>query len=210
MIKQRQLFILVGSSGSGKNTILRNILDTLPNILQMPTATTRLPRPDESNGREHYFFSEQKFDQLIAEGELIEWQRVHGNLYGTMKSVLLKGFESNNDFIADVEVLGAQTTKGLFPDNVILIFILPPTLDELENRIRERGSISDNEIAIRLSRVKLEMSYILQCDYLVINDDLSLAIEQVRSIVLAERCHKQLISFDIEKYLKKGQITYGS
>ena len=201
MSEQRQLFIMVGPSGVGKNSIVRKILDSLPNIFQMPTATTRLPRPDELNGREHYFFSEQEFSQLIAQGELIEWQQVHGNLYGAMKSVLLKGFDSDNDFIADLEVLGAQTIKKLFLDNVILIFLIPPTLEDLENRIRERGSITEEEISIRLSRVRLEMSFIPKCDYLVINDNLDWATEQVKSIVLAERCRKHLNNFGIEEYL---------
>ena len=191
---------MVGPSGSGKNTVARSILDLLSNIVQMPTATTRPCRPDEVNGREHFFFSEEEFGKLAEKGELVEWQRVHGNHYGTMKSVLEKGFLSGNDFIADLEVLGAQTIKELYPDNVILIFLIPPTLDILERRIRERGNVTDDEISIRLSRVKLEISLISKCDYLVINDELSLAIEQVKGIILAERCRKQLIDFDIEKY----------
>ena len=200
MSKQRQLFILIGPSGSGKNTVLRNILDLLPDIVQMPTATTRSRRPNEINGREHFFFSESEFDKFVEKGELAEWQRVHGNLYGTMKSVLVKGFSSENDFIADLEVLGAQAIKELHPDNVVLIFLTPPTLDILESRIKERGQVSDDEISIRLSRVKFELGFVSKCDYLVVNDELSSAIEQVKGIILAERCRRQDVDFEIEKY----------
>jgi|YNPMSStandDraft_2_1061718.scaffolds.fasta_scaffold08282_2 guanylate kinase len=189
-----QLFILVGPSGAGKNTLLAKSLEKVVGLTQMPTCTTRSPREGERDGEQHFFLSEEKFDQLIQEKSFVEWQVVHGKRYGTLKSVVEQGINTGKDYIADIEVLGAFSLKESYAGNVILIFVLPSSMEILEQRIRQRGYVSEDEVAVRLSRVQFELTYMPKCDYVIINDDLEVAIEQLKGIILAERSRRAIMN----------------
>ena len=190
MHRKGLIFILVGPSGVGKNTLLFNILQQVPNLRQMPTGTTRPRRPNETE-KQHFFFTDEEFDRFVREGAFLEWQVVHGKRYGLLKSVVEQGIDSGEDYIADVEVLGAFDLKKAYPDNVILIFIRPPAMDVLEQRIRQRDPrISDEELGMRVGRARFEMSFMDRCDHIVVNNDLATTTEQLKGIVLAERDRK--------------------
>lgn len=194
MHRKGLIFILVGPSGVGKNTLLFNVRQQVPNLMQMPTGTTRPRRPGETE-KQHLFFTDEEFDRLVHEGAFLEWQVVHGKRYGMLKSIIEQGIHSGKDYIADVEVLGAFDLKKAYPDNVVLIFIRPPVMDVLEQRIRQRDPhISDEELAMRVGRAQFEMSFMDKCDHIIVNDNIDTTTIQLKRIVLAERSRGELVN----------------
>jgi guanylate kinase len=185
---QGLLFVLIGPPGAGKNALMNDALAraTNGNLRQLATATTRPMRPTEQQGREHLFLDIPTFQTMIEQGELLEWQQVHGNLYGIPRQTLESAFAAGQDLTADIDVLGATYIRSLYPDNVILIFVKPPSLAELETRMRTRGE-SETDIATRMRRVAMEMTYEPVCDHVIVNDDLQHAAEQLDHIILTER-----------------------
>lgn len=178
------LFILVGPAGVGKNTIMEGILGKFPQLRQLPTMTTRAIRKNEQQGIQHFFVTVDEFRDLIARQALIEYQEVYpGKFYGTPRQLMETSLDDQQRLIADIEFLGAGKLKAAFPDNVILIFIAPPSLDDLEKRLRKRGHMPEEEIAERLARATAEMSYADQCDYRVLNDTLEHSIDAVMDII---------------------------
>lgn len=188
------IFVLVGPSGAGKNSIMVEALEQLPNLRQLPTATTRDPRATEQEGREHYFHTEASFLKLIKEDKLLEWQWVNKKRYGIIRDTLDTAIRDRQDLVADIEVLGASVIREEYPDNAILIFVTPPSLDVLEERIRNRGTDSEEVIVSRLHRAAWEMKYAGVCDYVVINDQLPVATEEFLSIVFSERSRRNIRS----------------
>lgn len=186
------VFVLVGPSGVGKNTLMRLALDHVSGLRQLPTATTRPRRDDEQEGREHFFLTDEEFDQHIEENALLEWQWVHGKRYGIIRKSIEDAIRKQDDLIADIEVLGASILKKEFPNNTVLLFVSPPQLDALEDRIRKRGADTEEQIKTRLSRVGFEMKFAPQCDYLIVNDDLERATNDLLSIIFAERSQRNI------------------
>lgn len=181
------LFVLVGPTGAGKNALMNVVLQQVSRLRQLPTATTRDKRSYEEQGREHLFVSREEFEQMIEEDALVEWQPVHHNhLYGTPRATLEKAFAAEDDLIADIDVKGAEQLHNTYPDNTILIFIQPPSVDELTKRIQGRGEETQAEIEERLRRVPMEMAFAPQCDYLITNDNKDAASATLHAIVLAE------------------------
>jgi guanylate kinase len=181
------LFVMVGPSGVGKNVVMKQIMERMPMLRQMPTATTRAMREGEQEGREHFFVSLKQFEQMKVENALIEYEEVYaGTWYGTPRQGLQNALASGDYLIADIDVHGAKNLKEAFPDNVVLIFIAPPSLDDLEKRLRQRGKMDEAEIARRLNRAPEELAFAEQCDYRVVNDELEKTIEQVMGIINAE------------------------
>jgi guanylate kinase len=182
------LFILVGPSGAGKNTLMKRVQRQLGDLPQLPTATTRAKRDDEEEGREHHFVSREAFQHLIDTAALIEYQPVHmGNLYGTPRQTVEQALGAGRDLIADIEVLGAGKIYEAYPDNTVLIFVTPSRLDTLAERIRQRGGITPKAAANRLERAKFEMTFAPKCHYLILNDILEPAVEHLRQIIVSER-----------------------
>jgi guanylate kinase len=199
-----QLYLLVGPPGVGKNTLMKIVLDRFGDIHQLPTATTRAPRPGEQEGREHYFISHESFRQWIADNRLIEYQVVHsGNYYGTPRHTVEDSIQQRHDRIADIEVLGANQLRQAYPDNTVLIFIQPPNRDDLIERMRSRAE-NEASIADRMKRVDMEMAYAPLCDYLITNDDLDHAAEQLTGIIHAERSRRDLLNLRVNRGMSRS------
>ncbi|NWG17057.1 MAG: guanylate kinase [Chloroflexi bacterium] len=207
--RQGLLFVLVGPAGVGKNEIMKQVLPRIGNLRQLPTATTRPIRASELHGREHLFVSRLEFQKLIETNALIEWQTVHDELYGMPRATVEQAIANEEDLIADIEVLGATYLRSLYPDNSVLIFIQPPSLDELNKRMAKRGE-SPEQIAKRLRRVDMEMQYAPLCDYLITNEKLDEASEILYAIVLAERSHRALLNLRVERNLPRHKFVYAT
>jgi guanylate kinase len=186
MLGRGRIFILAGPSGVGKNTILERLLAEMHGLVQIPTVTTRPRRSGEKEGKHHFFVSDKEFDSLIESGALLEWKVIHDKRYGTLLETIEEKVLSTGNHTLDIDILGALTLKDKYPNNVTVIFIYPPSVEILEERIRNRGPISDEELTLRLSRVSKELALARKCDYVIVNDDLEEAIGRVKSIIAKE------------------------
>lgn len=182
-----KLFVVSGPSGAGKGTICKEILDQERNIELSVSMTTRKPRKGEIDKIHYHFISRDSFEQLIEEDGFIEYANVYGNFYGTPKSKVLEWLDRGIDVILEIDVQGALQIKKNFPEGVF-IFILPPSLEELKNRIKRRGSETEETLAKRLGEALNEIRCIDKYDYRVINEKLEVAIDRVKAIITAEQC----------------------
>jgi guanylate kinase len=203
------LFVLVGPGGAGKNTVMKAALTELDSLRQLATATTRAPRPEEQHGQQHLFINSDHFKTLIAEQELIEWQEVTADrYYGVPRSPVERALRAGEDLIADIDVFGATSLRLLYPDNVILIFIQPPSIEVLEARMRERNAESKEVIAERIKRAKMEMRYIPLCDYVITNDKIDSAQHTLKTIVALERAFRTLRLQGVTNKLPRSRFVY--
>lgn len=181
------LYILVGPGGVGKNVLLNDAVSHFQNLAQLPTATTRPRRSDEQHGRERLFVTEAEFQRMIDEDKLIEHQEVHpGQFYGVPREVVEQAIAEGRDLIADIEYKGADIIRRQYPRNSITIFIAPPSMDTLRQRMEQRAS-SKQDISDRLQRSIEEMPYAPVCDYLLVNDDIDSAKAELRAFIRAQR-----------------------
>ena len=186
-MKNHKLFILVGPSGVGKDAVLKGVVRKILGIKRFPSYTTRLPRKGEKEGREHFFVTDKEFQRLIKEKMLLEYEEVHpGLLYGTPSGKKVETMLAEYNLIKDVDVLGAQSLKNIFLKDTVIIFIKPPSLQELKNRILKRGELSEKQIEERLARIPFEMKTIKMADYEVVNDQLEKCVDDVTKIILSE------------------------
>jgi guanylate kinase len=184
------VFIVSGPSGSGKSTLVKKLLE-VPGTMLSISCTTRPPRPGEEDGKWYNFVSEEQFARMVARDEFLEYARVFGkHSYGTPKRVLEDARVQGKDLVLEIDVQGAQQVKQKLPD-AVAIFILPPSRQELEKRIRARGLDSEEEIARRLERARQEILSYSEYDFLVINDDLDRAGQEIQAIAAAARCRRQ-------------------
>ncbi len=184
MQKRGKLFILVGPPSVGKNTLMEGACGLLNDLIRMPSATTRLPRLGEKNGIDKFFIAENEFDEKISQGDFLEWQVIHGDKYGVLKSVIESRINAGKDYIADIEVLGAMELKKQYKEDVILIFVIPPSLEEIETRIKSRGTETEEEVKLRLHRSRAELTFLPKCDQVLLNDNLQEAIIQLKQILI--------------------------
>lgn len=181
------LYVLVGPGGVGKNALLNEVVKSFDDLRQLPTATTRPMRETEQQGKEHLFVTLEEFQRMIENGELLEHQEVHpGQYYGVPRSTVERAIADQEDLIADIDLLGAAIIRENYSQNSVAIFIAPPTIAALTERLLKRGA---NETAIRdrLTRMPMEMLYAPQCRYLIVNDDMNVAVEELRNVIHAER-----------------------
>jgi guanylate kinase len=191
------LIVVSGPSGTGKGTLLDRIIKEDQNCTFSVSATTRTPRPGEVEGVHYHFIDREKFQELVEKAEFLEWARVHDEYYGTLRSAVMKSLEQGFDVILDIDVQGALHLKER-KEGGVFIFIAPPSLHELEKRLRGRGTESEEKIAKRVEVARGELTKIRNYDYIVINDELSLAYEQLKAIIIAEKCRIRYFDRSIE------------
>ena len=182
------LIVVSGFSGSGKGTIMKELLTRYPDIYALSiSATTRSPREGEANGREYFFVSKDKFEKMIAKGELIEYAKYVENYYGTPRGYVEKKLDEGRDVILEIEIQGALNVKKLFPDT-LLLFVTPPGAEELRKRLVGRGTETMDVIQSRMDRACEEAEGMENYDYLIINDNLDNCVEEMHSIIRSEHC----------------------
>lgn len=182
MSQEGKLVVITGPSGVGKGTIVKSLLAKNPQIFLSISATTRSPRKGEIDGKDYYFLSHVQFEEMISNSELLEWAEYAGNYYGTPKKPILKQIIEGEVVILEIEVVGANQVKESFP-TATRIFILPPSVQELEKRLRERNTDTEDVILKRLIKAKEELAVSHEFDYQIINDTLEEAIASVEHII---------------------------
>lgn len=180
------LFVVSGPSGVGKDTLLTRLEQICQGIRRCVTYTTRAPRPGEIPGLDYNFISERDFELMIERGEFLEYARVHGHLYGSPLTEVNAIREGGEDAILKIDVQGALMVKQRLPE-AILVFVAPPSREELEKRLRQRYTDSEEDIRCRLRNAYTEMGQIPRYDYLVVNDEVEIAVDKLRSVIIAER-----------------------
>jgi guanylate kinase len=181
-----KLFVITAPSGAGKSSLIKALLEDEPGIKLSISYTTRKPRPGEQNGREYHFVDEPTFLAMQARGEFLESAEVHGNRYGTAKKTILDTLEQGQDLILEIDWQGAQQVRALYPD-CVGIFIEPPSLEELERRLRGRGQDAEVVIQRRLANAQAEMAHAGEFKYAIINKDFNTARHELARIVRSER-----------------------
>ena len=179
-----KLIIFSAPSGSGKTTIVRELLKKYPQFEFSISATSRAPRGAERNGVDYYFLSAEEFRKAVAEDKFVEWEEVYaGTCYGTLKSEMTRIWDKGNVIIFDVDVMGGINLKHIFGDKACSIFIMPPSIEELEHRLIGRGTDAPEVIAKRVAKAQFEISKASQFDHIVTNDDLATAIGETEKII---------------------------
>lgn len=187
------LIVVSAPSGAGKTTIVKAILANYPSMLFSVSATTRPKRETETDGNDYFFLARDEFERRIKSGELVEWEEIYGNLYGTLKSEVEKALASGKSMLFDIDVKGGLSIKRKYPNDSLLIFIRPPSVEVLEARLRNRKTEDDETFKRRMARVTMEMGMASQFDHQVINDNLQVAIEEVDKLVLARSTHSERV-----------------
>jgi guanylate kinase len=185
------LIVLSSPSGAGKSTISRMLLDADPEVTISISATTRPMRPGEVQEQDYHFVDDARFDQLIETGEFVEWAPVFDYRYGTPKAPVKAALKAGRDILFDIDWQGTQQLHAAMGEDLVRIFILPPSMEELERRLRMRGTDSEEVIAYRMQRAGNEISHWAEYDYVLINRDTEDCLSQVRAIVAAERLKRQ-------------------
>lgn len=185
------LFIISAPSGTGKTTILKKIIAEMEKVVFSVSHTTRPPRAGEQEGIDYFFIDTDVFETMQQHGHFLEWAEVHGNLYGTSRDAVQAASEKGLDIVLDIDVQGALQVKEKLRDKGIFVFISPPSLEELEERLTGRSTETEAGIATRLANAKEEMKSIAKYDYVVVNDTVDDAAEVLKSIIIAERSRKR-------------------
>ncbi len=180
------LFIVTAPSGAGKTTLVSGLLARDPLVKLSVSYTTRAPRAGEAHGQHYHFVDVPTFRALRDKGEFLEWAEVHSNYYGTSKAWLEAQIREGKDILLEIDWQGAQQVRKVFP-KAVGVFILPPSVEELERRLRGRGTDSEDVIARRVLAARGEMRHVAEFDYVIINEDLSIAVEDLVAVVRASR-----------------------
>ncbi len=175
-----KLIVLTGPSGVGKGTLLRSLLQRHPELYLSISATTRLPRPGEVDGRDYYFVSRSQFEQMIAQSQLLEWAEYTGNYYGTPRQPVENQIRQGKLVVLEIELKGARQVRQTVPE-ALQIFIMPPSVSELERRIRNRGQDSEAAIARRLARAREEINAANEFDIQIVNDNFDEALARIET-----------------------------
>lgn len=195
------LYVVSAPSGTGKTTLVKEVINLVPNIEHSVSYTTRAPRKGEINDKDYTFISRDEFKAMIKRGEFIEWAEVHGNLYGTSIKRLEGLRKLGKDVILDIDTQGARNIKKKYKEG-IFVFILPPSLSVLKERLKKRMTDTPEEMEKRMKRAKEEIAAYKMYDYVVVNNNFDEALMTLKSIIIAERCRAKRL--DMEKF--KGGV----
>lgn len=190
-LKRRGLMLALSSpSGTGKTTLTRKLLEFDPDVQISVSATTREPRPGEHDGVHYHFVTVPEFQRMVAEKELLEHTKIHGNYYGTMRKQVVKALESGKDVLFDIDTPGVEQLAAFARDDLVSVYILPPSLQEMENRLRSRGQDSEEVIQRRMKDADGQISHYDKYDYVIINRHLDDSLYKLRTILGAERMRR--------------------
>ena len=181
-----KLFILSAPSGTGKTSLTKSLLRKDINLWLSISYTSRLMRPSEVEGHDYFFVERNVFEQMLGDGEFIESAEIYGNLYGTSQKWINEAISSGKDILLEIDGQGARQVRKIFSD-VVSIFVLPPSLEVLENRLKDRNQDSKEVIAKRMAAAKEEISHVSEYDYVIINDNIDIALRDLVSVVQSER-----------------------
>ncbi|NJO22260.1 MAG: guanylate kinase [Sphingomonadales bacterium] len=184
------LLVLSSPSGAGKTTLSRELLKADPGIAISVSVTTRKPRPGETDGRDYIFCDQAAFERMRDNGELLEWATVHGNLYGTPKASVMSLLATGKDVLFDIDWQGAQQLKERAPEDLVRVFILPPSAATLEQRLKTRAQDDAVVVARRLAAASAEIAHWAEYEYVIINEDVGVSLAGLRAILAAERLRR--------------------
>lgn len=182
MKKQGKIIAISSPSGGGKTSIVKRILKDFPEIVFSVSATTRPKRANEVDGVDYFFISEKEFEEKIEKGDFIEWERFYDYYYGTLKSLVVDNINAGKSVLFEIDVKGALSLKKIYPDS-ILIFIDPPSFDELIKRLKQRRTENEADLQKRIDRAKMELSFKSSFDYIFTNDDLEKVYRKIKSLI---------------------------
>lgn len=180
---KKKLIVLSSPSGGGKSTLANYLMTLYPEIRFSVSCTTRKIRAGEVNGKDYFFLTKEEFEEKVANGEFAEFEQIFGNYYGTLKSEIKKHLNSGNSILFDVDVKGAVSLRKNFPEDTLLIFIYPPSFDELQRRLQKRSTESPEELNTRLERAKEELTYQTRFDHEILNDVLQDAFDHLERVI---------------------------
>jgi guanylate kinase len=202
------LLVLSSPSGAGKTTLTRMLLERCPELRFSVSHTTRAPRANEVDGRDYHFVDRAQFQELVAEEAFLEWAEVHGNLYGTSTAEVdrARAVPGCTGMIFDIDYQGARQIRAKAPD-VVAVFVLPPSMQELERRLRGRASETEDAVQRRFAVARREIEHYALFDYVVVNDDVQRAFDELRSIAVAERARRLRRAPLAESLLRTGRLT---
>ncbi|MEG0570877.1 MAG: guanylate kinase [Oscillospiraceae bacterium] len=203
MDKKGLLIVLIGPSGSGKGTVLKELLQTNNDIFLSISATTRSPRVGEINEKHYYFKTKQEFEQMLLDEQMLEYACYCDNYYGTPKAPVFERLQNGENVILEIEVQGARQIKQKYPD-ALLIFIIPPSLAELRKRLVTRNTEDKDVVEQRLKTALNEIKFAYDCDYIVVNENVSLAVKDILSIINAQQCSTNIMKELINEVLENA------
>jgi len=194
------LFVLSSPSGAGKTTLTRALLDGDSGLEMSVSVTTRLPRPGEVDGRDYRFIDRPAFDALVADHALLEYAQVFDHWYGTPRAPVDEALAAGRDMVFDIDWQGAQQVRARLADDIVSVFILPPSMTELHDRLRRRAKDSEKVVIARMAKAVDEVSHYDEYDYVIVNDDLERAVRDLRTILAAER-QKRVRQLWLKRYI---------
>lgn len=186
-----KLIVVSAPSGAGKTTIVKTMMAKYPSMLFSVSATTRPQRSGETNGKDYFFLTKEEFERRMQAGELVEWEEIYGNYYGTLKSEVERALQNGRIMMFDIDVKGGLSIQRHYPDDSVLIFIKPPSVEALQRRLLDRKTEDEATVARRMTRVPMELELGKQFQYQVVNDNLQTALADVETIITT---HTNIVS----------------